>query len=83
MNNKLLTDEKEQKTFNNKLLKKISSKCGVPENEILVTYPQKGSYIVHVIFLFVASSGKTVAVSCFFSPHSNVRLDVFKIILLT
>jgi hypothetical protein len=51
MNNKLLTDEKEQKTFNDKLLKKISSKCGVPENEILVTYPQKGSYIVHVIFL--------------------------------
>lgn len=51
MNNKLLTDKKEQKTFNDKLLKKISSKCGVPENEILVTYPQKGSYIVHVIFL--------------------------------
>ena len=51
MNKKFLTDKKEQKTFNDKLLKKISSKCGVPENEILVTYPQKGSYIVHVIFL--------------------------------
>lgn len=50
-NNKLLTDEKEQKIFNDKLLKNIALKCNVPENEILVTYPQKGSYRVHVIFL--------------------------------
>ena len=51
INNKLLTDENEQKTFNNKLLKSISLQLGVPENEIIVTCPQEGSYIIHVIFL--------------------------------
>ena len=51
INNKLLNDEKEQKLFNNKLLKSISLQYGISENEILVTYPQKGSYIIHIIFL--------------------------------
>ena len=51
INNKLLNDEKEQKIFNNKLLKSISLQYGLPENEIIVTYPQKGSYIIHIIFL--------------------------------
>ena len=49
-NDKLLTDMTEQKTFNKKLAKKLSKDFGIPEIEIIITCPQKGSYKVQVIF---------------------------------
>ena len=50
-NNELLNNEKEQEIFNNKLKKKLSIEYKIPEDKIIITCPQKGSYIVQVIFL--------------------------------
>jgi hypothetical protein len=49
-NEKLLNDENEQKKFNEKLKKKLSKELGINEDEIIVSFPQKGSYKVLVIF---------------------------------
>ena len=50
-NNKLLNDKKEQEKFNTKLKKKLSLEYNVPEEKIIITNPQKGSYQVSVIFM--------------------------------
>ena len=50
-NNELLINKKEQEKFNNKLKKKLSIEYKVPEDKIIITCPQKGSYSVQVIFL--------------------------------
>ena len=50
-NNELLINKKEQEKFNNKLKKKLSLEYKVPEDKIIITCPQKGSYLVQVIFL--------------------------------
>ena len=49
-NDELLYNLDEQKKFNNKLRKKLSKEYNIPEDEIIITNPQKGSYIVQVIF---------------------------------
>ena len=49
-NNELLKDKEEQIKFNNKLRKKLSIEYNIPEDKIIVTNPQKGSYSVQVIF---------------------------------
>ena len=49
-NNELLYNLDDQKKFNNKLKKKLSKECNIPENEIIITNPLKGSYNVQVIF---------------------------------
>ena len=49
-NNKLLYNLEEQEKFNNKLRKKLSIEYNIPEDKIIITNPQKGSYNVQVIF---------------------------------
>ena len=49
-NNELLTNKVEQKNFNDKLRKKLSIEYNIPENQIILTNPQKGSYEIQVIF---------------------------------
>ncbi len=49
-NEELLNDENEQKKFNEKLKKKLAKEYGINEDEIIVSFPQKGSYKVIVIF---------------------------------
>ena len=49
-NNELLYNLDEQRKFNNKLRKKLSIEYNIPEDKIIITNPQKGSYIVQVIF---------------------------------
>ena len=49
-NNELLNNKEEQNIFNNKLKKMLSKSYNIPENEIIITNPQKGSYMVQVIF---------------------------------
>ena len=46
----ILTNKEEPEKFNDKLKKKLSEEYKIPENKIIVTYPQKGSYEVQVIF---------------------------------
>ena len=50
-NNELLNNEQEQKIFNNKLRKKLSLEYNIPEDKIIITCPEKGSYKVTVIFM--------------------------------
>ena len=49
-NNQLLDDEEERKKFNDKLRKKLSKEFNISEEDILITFPRKGSYQVTVIF---------------------------------
>ena len=49
-NNELLNNKQEQEKFNKKLRKKLSIEYNIPEDKIIVTNPQKGSYSVQVIF---------------------------------
>ena len=49
-NNELLNNKDEQEKFNNKLRKKLSIEYDIPEEKIIITNPQKGSYSVQVIF---------------------------------
>ena len=49
-NDELLYNLEEQKKFNNKLKKKLSKEYNIPEDKIIITNPQKGSYSVQVIF---------------------------------
>ena len=49
-NNELLNNKKEQEKFNNKLKKKLSLEYNIPEDKIIITNPQRGSYRVQVIF---------------------------------
>jgi hypothetical protein len=49
-NKELLNNKEEQEKFNNKLKKKLSLEYNIPEDKILITNPQKGSYSVQVIF---------------------------------
>lgn len=49
-NNELLNNKKEQEKFNNKLKKKLSLEYNIPEDKIIITNAQRGSYRVQVIF---------------------------------
>ena len=49
-NKELLNNKNEQEKFNKKLRKKISLEYNIPEEEIILTNPQKGSYHIQLIF---------------------------------
>ena len=49
-NEELLNDKEEQKKFNDKLKKKLSKEYNIDEDEIIISFPQKGSYQITVIF---------------------------------
>ena len=49
-NDKLLNDEKERIKFHDKLRKKLSKEYNINEEDIIITFPRKGSYQVSVIF---------------------------------
>ena len=50
-NNNLLNNKEQQEAFNNNLRKKLSLDYNIPEDKIIITCPQKGSYKVQVIFI--------------------------------
>ena len=50
-NNNLLNKKEQQEAFNNNLRKKLSLDYNIPEDKIIITCPQKGSYKVQVIFI--------------------------------
>ena len=50
-NNNLLNNKEQQEAFNNNLRKKLSLDYNIPEDTIIITCPQKGSYKVQVIFI--------------------------------
>ena len=49
-NEELLDNEEEYEKFKNNLKLKLSKDYGIPVDKIVVTFPQKGSYRVQVIF---------------------------------
>ena len=50
-NNELLNNKLEQEKFHKKLRKSLSKEYNIPEEEIIITNPQKGSYNIQVIFM--------------------------------
>ena len=62
-NNELLNDKEEQIKFNNKLRKKLSIEYNIPEDKIIITNPQKGSYSVQVIFETAEFNDKSVDIN--------------------
>ena len=48
-NEQLLNDEQEQKIFNDKLKRKLSKEFNIDEDEIIISFPQKGSYLITAI----------------------------------
>ena len=49
-NTKLLDDENERKIFHDKLRKQLSIEYNINEEDIIITFPRKGSYEVTIIF---------------------------------
>ena len=49
-NEELLNNDEEYEKFKKNLKLKLSKDYGIPEDKIVVTFPQKGSYSVQVIF---------------------------------
>ena len=49
-NNKLLNIEEERIKFHDKLRKKLDKEYNMNEEDIIITFPRKGSYLVTVIF---------------------------------
>ena len=49
-NNEILNNKEELEKFKNNLKKKLSKDYNIPEDKIIVTYPQKGSLRLQVIF---------------------------------
>ena len=49
-NEELLKDKNEYNKFKEELIEKLSKDYNIPKNKIIVTFPQKGSFSVQVIF---------------------------------
>ena len=49
-NSQLLNDPNERKKFHDKLRKKLSIEYNIKEEDIIITFPRKGSYQVTIIF---------------------------------
>ena len=49
-NAKLLNDEEESLKLHDKIRKKLSKEYNINEEDIIITFPRKGSYQVSVIF---------------------------------
>ena len=73
-NNELLNNKDEQEKFNNKLRKKLSIEYNIPEDQIIITNAQRGSYRVQVIFQS-EQFNKTININEFKSKCST---DEFK-----
>jgi len=74
-NNELLNNKEEQEKFNNKLKKKLSLEYNIPENKIIITNPQKGSYSIQVIFEIDSFNDKEVDIN---TLKGNLTEEEFK-----
>ena len=76
-NNELLNNKDEQEKFNNKLRKKLSIDYNIPEDQIIITNAQRGSYIVQVIFQS-EQFNKTIDINEFKSKCSTKDFEELK-----
>ena len=74
-NNELLNNKQEQEKFNKKLRKKLSLEYNIPEDKIIITNPQKGSYSVQVIFATDNFNDKKVDIN---TLKNNCNNEEFK-----
>jgi len=77
-NNELLNNKEEQEKFNNKLKKKLSLEYNIPENKIIITNPQKGSYSIQVIFETDSFNDKKVDINTFKGKCSEEEFKELK-----
>ena len=77
-NSELLNNKEEQEKFNKKLKKKLSIEYNIPEDKIIITNPQKGSYSVQVIFATDNFNDKYVDINIFKSNCSDEEFKELK-----
>ena len=77
-NNELLYNLKEQEKFNNKLRKKLSIEYNIPEDEIIITNPQRGSYSVQVIFASDSFNDQNVDINIFKNKCNDKEFQELK-----
>ena len=77
-NQELLNNLEEQKKFNDKLRKKLSIEYNIPEDKIIITNPQKGSYSVQVIFETEEFNDKNVDINKFKSNCTDEEFEELK-----
>ena len=77
-NNELLNNKKEQEKFNNKLKKKLSLEYNIPEDKIIITNAQRGSYKVQVIFATDNFNDKNVDINILKSNCSDEEFKELK-----
>ena len=77
-NNELLNNKEEQEKFNNKLRKKLSIEYNIPEDKIIITNPQKGSYSVQVIFATDSFNDEQVNINTLKKNCSNKEFEELK-----
>ena len=49
-NTQLLNDETERRIFRDKLRKRLSKEYNIKEEDIIITFPRRGSYLVNLFF---------------------------------
>ena len=77
-NNELLNNKQEQEKFNKKLRKKLSLEYNIPEEKIIITNPQKGSYSVQVIFATDNFNDKKVDINTLKNNCSDKEFEELK-----
>ena len=77
-NNELLNNKKEQEKFNNKLKKKLSLEYNIPEDKIIITNAQRGSYRVQVIFQSEEFNKKNIDINEFKNKCTKNEFDELK-----
>lgn len=77
-NNQLLDDKDEQEKFNNKLKKKLSIEYNIPEDKIIVTNAQRGSYKVQVIFESEEFNQKNIDINKFKNNCTTQEFEELK-----
>ena len=77
-NSELLSNKEEQEKFNKKLKKKLSIEYNIPEDKIIITNPQKGSYSVQVIFATDNFNDKNIDINILKSNCSDEEFKELK-----
>ena len=77
-NNQLLGDKDEQEKFNNKLKQKLSIEYKIPEDKIIVTNAQGGSYKVQVIFESEEFNQKNIDINKFKNNCTTQEFEELK-----
>ena len=85
-NNQLLNNKKEQELFNDKLRKTLAKEYNIKENDIIISFPQKGSYETTIIFKsnnFINLDKKELLEKFKYEPELGKLKDLYTDLILS